>query len=44
VIHGLGKGKLKNEIATRLINHPEVKTFKNEYHPKYGFGATEIIF
>ena len=44
VIHGLGKGKLKNEIATRLINHPHVKTFKNEYHPKYGFGATEVIF
>jgi len=43
VIHGLGKGKLKNEIATRLINHPHVKTFKNEYHHKYGFGATEVI-
>lgn len=44
VIHGLGKGKLKNEIATRLIKHPHVKTFKNEYHSKYGFGATEVIF
>ena len=44
VIHGLGKGKLKNEIATRLINHPHIKTFKNEYHPKYGFGATEVLF
>ena len=44
VIHGLGKGKLKNEIATKLINHPHVKTFKNEYHPKYGFGATEVLF
>ena len=44
VIHGVGKGKLKNEIATRLMNHPQVKTFKNEFHPKYGFGATEIIF
>ena len=44
VIHGVGKGKLKNEIATRLINHPDVKTFKNEHHPKYGFGATEVIF
>jgi len=43
VIHGLGKGKLKSEIATRLINHPHVKTFKNEYHHKYGFGATEVI-
>lgn len=44
VIHGVGKGKLKNEIATRLMNHPDVKTFKNDHHPKYGFGATEIIF
>lgn len=44
VIHGLGKGKLKNEIATRLFNHPHVKTFRNEYHPRYGFGATEVIF
>ena len=43
VIHGVGKGKLKNEVATRLMNHPQVKTFKNEFHPKYGFGATEII-
>jgi len=44
VIHGLGKGKLRNEIASRLINIPEVKTFKNEYHPKYGWGATEVFF
>jgi len=44
VIHGVGKGKLKNEIATRLMKHPDVKTFKNDHHPKYGFGATEIIF
>jgi len=26
VIHGVGKGKLKNEIATRLMKHPDVKT------------------
>lgn len=44
VIHGVGKGKLKNEIATVLMQNPDVKTFKNEYHPKYGSGATEIIF
>ncbi|MEL6639034.1 MAG: Smr/MutS family protein, partial [Bacteroidota bacterium] len=44
VIHGLGKGKLRNEIATRLLKHPEVKTFKNDYHPNYGYGATEVIF
>ncbi len=44
VIHGIGKGKLKNIIASRLIQMPEVKTFKNEYHPRYGWGATEVIF
>jgi DNA-nicking Smr family endonuclease/uncharacterized protein YodC (DUF2158 family) len=44
IIHGIGKGKLKSHIASRLIQMPEVKTFKNEYHPKYGYGATEVIF
>lgn len=44
VIHGLGKGKLRNEIATRLLQMEHIKTFKNEYHPRYGYGATEIIF
>jgi dsDNA-specific endonuclease/ATPase MutS2 len=43
VIHGLGKGKLRDTIADRLIKNPDVVTFKNEYHPKYGFGATEVI-
>ena len=43
VIHGIGEGKLKDHIASRLIQMPEVKTFKNEFHPKYGFGATEVI-
>lgn len=44
IIHGIGKGKLKNYIASRLIQMREVKTFKNEYHPRYGWGATEVIF
>jgi Smr domain len=44
IIHGVGKGRLKNEIATRLLNHPDVKTFKNDFHPRYGWGATEVIF
>ncbi len=42
VIHGVGKGKLKDKIVTRLIQMPDVTNFKNEYHSKYGFGATEI--
>lgn len=44
IIHGLGKGKLKNKIASILMQHPDVATFKNEHHPKYGWGATEVIF
>ncbi len=43
VIHGVGEGRLRNEIATRLLQNPDVETFKNEYHPRYGWGATEII-
>lgn len=42
-IHGIGKGRLKNAIAERLRFHPAVRDFKNEYHPKYGGGATEIF-
>jgi hypothetical protein len=44
IIHGVGKGKLRNEIATRLVQMDHIKTFKNEYHPRYGYGATEVIF
>ena len=42
IVHGVGKGKLRDHIATRLINLPEVKRFTNEFHPKFGFGATEV--
>ena len=42
VIHGLGKGKLRNEIQHRLTRNPHVAQFKNEFHSKYGFGATEV--
>ncbi len=44
VIHGVGEGKLRDAIASYLVQDPAVKTFKNEYHPKYGFGATEVFF
>ncbi len=44
IIHGVGEGKLKNAIATILMQHPHVKTFKNEYHARYGYGATEVEF
>lgn len=44
VIHGLGKGKLREEVHAILKQTPEVARFKNEWSGKYGFGATEVIF
>lgn len=44
VIHGVGEGKLRNEIHELLKSKKEVKSFTNQYHPRYGYGATEIFF
>lgn len=44
VIHGVGEGRLREAIAEELRQHPGVWKFKNEYHRKYGYGATEVIF
>jgi hypothetical protein len=44
VIHGIGEGKLRNEIHDILRLKKEVKSFVNQYHPLYGYGATEIYF
>jgi len=42
IIHGLGKGRLRNDIQKKLDRNPYVRMFANEHHPKYGFGATEV--
>ncbi len=44
IIHGLGTGRLRDRIAARLRRSENVLHFKNEFHEKYGFGATEVIF
>ncbi|MDQ6845503.1 MAG: Smr/MutS family protein [Bacteroidota bacterium] len=44
VIHGIGTGKLKDEIHEILKHKNEVKSFVNQYHHNFGFGATEIFF
>lgn len=44
VIHGVGTGKLRNEIHEILKLKREVKSFANQYHTNFGFGATEIFF
>jgi len=44
VIHGVGEGVLRDEIHNILRLKTEVKSFVNQYHPNYGYGATEIFF
>jgi hypothetical protein len=44
IIHGVGTGKLKDEIHDILRLKKEVKSFVNQYTPSYGYGATEIYF
>lgn len=44
VIHGIGKGRLRDEIHDILRLKREVKSFVNQYHPSFGYGATEIYF
>lgn len=44
IIHGVGSGKLKDEIHEILKSKSEVKSFVNQYHSNYGYGATEIFF
>ncbi|MCO5236384.1 MAG: Smr/MutS family protein [Chitinophagaceae bacterium] len=44
VVHGIGKGRLREEIHDILRNKKEVKSFVNQFHPSFGYGATEIYF
>ncbi len=44
VIHGLGDGVLKAAVHERLKHVPFVRKFHNNYHPRYGYGATEVLF
>jgi len=42
-VHGLGTGRLKQEIEIILDDYPEVTSYNNDYTARFGFGATEII-
>lgn len=44
VIHGVGSGRLRDDIHELLKHRPEVASFVNQYDPRFGYGATEIIF
>ena len=44
IIHGVGSGKLRDEIHDLLKHRKEVKSFVNQYDSRFGYGATEIFF
>jgi hypothetical protein len=44
VIHGVGKGLLKQKIHALLNQTKQVHSYVNEYDPKYGFGSTKVNF
>ena len=43
VVHGIGSGKLKDEVHRLLKSMVEVKHFENKYSSRFGFGATEVF-
>lgn len=44
VIHGIGKGRLKEEVHAMVSNNKHVSHFHHEWMPEYGMGATKIFF
>jgi dsDNA-specific endonuclease/ATPase MutS2 len=44
VIHGIGKGVLKNEISGILNQTNGIQRYVNEYDIRYGYGATKVFF
>jgi hypothetical protein len=44
VIHGVGEGRLRDEIHDILRLKKEVSSFVNQYDSRFGYGATEIFF
>ena len=44
VIHGVGKGKLKEEIHQWLNGKPFIRSYSDQFDPFYGNGATTIHF
>ena len=44
IIHGVGTGRLRDELHDILRLKREVKSFVNQYDVRFGYGATEIFF
>jgi len=44
IIHGIGSGRLRNELKRRLNQYKEVESFENGYTADHKFGATVVYF
>lgn len=44
LIHGVGNGRLRERLHQVLKKHPAVLDFNNNWHKKYGAGATWVKF
>lgn len=43
IIHGRGTGALRTRVQQQLSLMGDIESFSNDYHPKYGFGATRVV-
>ena len=41
-IHGVGSGKLRQELHRQLSRHPNVRFFEDAQKQKFGYGATKV--
>jgi hypothetical protein len=41
-IHGVGSGKLRQELHRHLSRHPNVRYFEDAQKQKFGYGATKV--
>jgi hypothetical protein len=43
IVHGLGNGMLRQAVHEILNHTPAVKRLAQDWHPRYGFGATQVV-
>ncbi len=43
IVHGHGKGRLREEVHRMLEEYPHVEAYRVNYNPRFGMGATEVI-
>ena len=43
IIHGKGTGALRNRVHELLSKMGDLEKYQHKYHPKYDYGATEVV-